>query len=122
MCSPGHRSYAAYAETAKWIAEAVADIGRGPIRFRISTFAWYLAPTMLQKDDNNLVVTVRITAVGNVRWLEGQWNGKLEDVRNIPFLETCLYVQRVLVYAWYVRIYVNVAPRHRIAGTVGLVP
>ena len=71
---------------------------------------------MLQKDfDNNLVVALAAYngGRGNVsRWLaEGQWNGKLEDVRNIPFLETRLYVQRVLaVYAWYVRIYRGMWP------------
>ena len=105
-------------ETARWIAEQLqldfkeADLLDPDTNIRLGT--WYL--TMLQKDfDDNLVVGLAAYngGRGNVsRWLaEGQWNGQLDEVRNIPFLETRLYVQRVLaVYAWYIRIYQGMWP------------
>ncbi len=105
-------------ETARWIAEQLqmdfreADLLDPDINIRLGT--WYL--TMLQKEfGNNLIVALAAYngGRGNVsRWLaEGQWNGELRELRNIPFLETRLYVQRVLaVYDWYVRIYHGMWP------------
>ena len=100
-------------ETARWVAGQLrlgpdeVDLLDPDVNIRLGTC--YL--TMLQKDfDDNLVVALAAYngGRGNVsRWLaEGRWNGQLDDVRNIPFLETRLYVQRVLaVHAWYIRIY-----------------
>jgi soluble lytic murein transglycosylase len=105
-------------ETARWVAGQLrlgpdeVDLLDPDVNIRLGTC--YL--TMLQKDfDDNLVVALAAYngGRGNVsRWLaEGRWNGQLDDVRNIPFLETRLYVQRVLaVHAWYIRIYRGMWP------------
>ena len=100
-------------ETAEWVAAQLGlevaglDLTDPDTSIRLGT--WYLE--MLQKEFNgNLVVALAAYngGRGNVsRWLtEERWNGRLDAVSNIPFLETRLYVQRVLgVYTWYLRLY-----------------
>ena len=105
-------------ETAQWVAQQrglkVAAIDLADPDTNIGLGTWYL--TMLQEEfDGNLVVALAAYngGRGNVsRWLsEQRWNGRLDGVRDIPFLETRLYVQRVLgVYSWYVRLYGGVWP------------
>ncbi len=105
-------------ETAQWVAQRIGqndrelDLVDPGLNIRLGS--WYMA--MLQEEfGGNLVVALAAYngGRGNVsRWLaEKRWNGRLDSVRDIPFLETRLYVQRVLsVYSWYLRLYGGVWP------------
>lgn len=105
-------------ETAEWVAQQLGlkvsslELLDPDTNIRLGT--WYLS--MLQEEfGGNLVVALAAYngGRGNVsRWLaEQRWNGRLEAVNDIPFLETRLYVQRVLgVYTWYVRLYRGMWP------------
>lgn len=105
-------------ETAEWVARrmglspASLDLEVPDLNIRLGT--WYMA--MLQEEfEGNLVVALAAYngGRGNVsRWLQEQrWDGRLETVGDIPFLETRLYVQRVLgVYSWYLRLYGGMWP------------
>lgn len=105
-------------ETAEWVAKQLGldvsalELVDPDTNIRLGT--WYLM--MLQEEfGGNLVVALAAYngGRGNVaRWLaEQRWNGRLDGVSDIPFLETRLYVQRVLgVYTWYVRLYQGIWP------------
>lgn len=109
-------------ETAEWVAQRIGlsgaslDLEAPDLNIRIGS--WYMA--MLQEEfEGNLIVALAAYngGRGNVsRWLkEKRWDGRLETVGDIPFLETRLYVQRVLgVYSWYLRLYGGMWPPHAV--------
>lgn len=100
-------------ETARWVANR---LGYDFITLRltdpntnIQLGTWYLAFLKREFDDNLIAALAAYNGGrGNVeRWLaESRWNGSRERLRDIPFLETRLYVQKVLaVYGWYRKLY-----------------
>ncbi|NLK08463.1 MAG: lytic transglycosylase domain-containing protein [Firmicutes bacterium] len=99
-------------ETAAWVAARIGlndelDLAVPDLNIRLG--CWYL-DSLREEFAGNLIVALAAYngGRGNVnRWLaEKRWDGRIETVDNIPFLETRLYVQRVLgVYSWYLRLY-----------------
>lgn len=100
-------------DTAAWVAQKMGrdyrELDLVDPGTNISLGTWYMK--MLQEEfGGDLVVALAAYngGRGNVnRWLaENRWDGRLESVGDIPFLETRLYVQRVLGnYDWYLRLY-----------------
>lgn len=100
-------------DTAKWAAgkmqiEYSEEMLVDP-KFNISVGCWYLALLKSQFNGNAAAALAAYNAGKTPvnRWLQqGQWNGSLEDVDNIPFFETRNYVKKVFRdYEIYRKIY-----------------
>lgn len=94
-------------ETADWIMEKAGFTGitKEMLRHRadvsIELGSWYLGSLHKQFNGNSVAVVAAYNAgPGNVsKWLNnGQWDGKLENISQVPFGETRHYVQRVFYY------------------------
>lgn len=100
-------------DTAKWAAGKMKlEYSKEKLfdpEFNIAVGCWYLA---LLKDDFNGNLAAALASYNGGKttvnqWLnEKQWNGTLNDIDNIPFLETRNFVARVINnYEMYHRIY-----------------
>ena len=100
-------------ETAKWAAEQMEieyskEMLVAP-EYNISIGCWYLALLKSQFNGNTTAALAAYNAGGTpvAQWLErGLWDGSLEDVKSIPFVETRNYVKKVLKdYEIYRKVY-----------------
>ena len=89
-------------DTAKWCASRmgletveVEDLHDPRVNIQIGT--WYLAHLHDEFDGNEVVALAAYNSGrGKVRsWLEGTWDGTLEDIGSIPYAETRHFIRRV---------------------------
>lgn len=94
-------------DTAKWALEKakLPDVSLERLKeepsSNIELGTWYLSTLSRQFDGNRTAIIAAYNAgPGKVQsWLdEGQWDGREETVKDIPFGETRHYVQRVIYY------------------------
>lgn len=103
-------------DTAQWVAQQMGVEYREEqlfdVEYNTKLGCWYLA-SLIKDFDGSLPSALAAYNGGpnNVKqWIaEGRWNGKLEKIDDIPFIETRDFIQRVLhdydtyrrIYGWY---------------------
>ncbi len=94
-------------DTATWAMEkahlkdVTLDSVKHDVEPNIELGSWYINNLMQQFGGNEVAVIAAYNAgPGKVKnWIKnGQWDGTLEDAKDIPYGETRHYVQRVLYY------------------------